>query len=118
IVTMREYVDEENNKFFVRVVCSGQPASTEELLQDLKDSLPDNAVIQLNPSNRKRIAVLVTKEHHCLADILTRHYFDTLQGEVVAVIGNYDILKNFTEKFDVPFHHISHEHKDKAQFEK
>lgn len=117
IVMMREYVDEENNKFFVRIVCSGEPKYPDTLLQDLKNCLPSNAVIQLNPANRKKIVVLVTKEHHCLADILVRHYFDTLQGEVQAVIGNYDVLKDFTEKFDVPFHHISHENKDKVQFE-
>lgn len=117
IVTMREYVDEENNKFFVRIVCSGELQSADALLQDLKSCLPQNAVIQLNPANRKKLVLLVTKEHHCLADILTRHYFGTLQGEVLAVIGNYDVLKDFTEKFDVPFHYISHESKDKAGFE-
>ncbi|ERJ60557.1 hypothetical protein M472_19490 [Sphingobacterium paucimobilis HER1398] len=114
---MREYVDEENNKFFVRVVCSGQPQSTESLLEDLRNTLPQNAEIQINPTHRKKLIILVTKEHHCLADILTRHYFDTLQGEVQAVIGNYDTLKDFTEKFDIPFHHISHEGKTKEDFE-
>ncbi|WP_031301371.1 formyltetrahydrofolate deformylase [Sphingobacterium paucimobilis] len=117
IITMREYVDEENNKFFVRVVCSGQPQSTESLLEDLRNTLPQNAEIQINPTHRKKLIILVTKEHHCLADILTRHYFDTLQGEVQAVIGNYDTLKDFTEKFDIPFHHISHEGKTKEDFE-
>ncbi|MFD2554405.1 formyltetrahydrofolate deformylase [Sphingobacterium tabacisoli] len=117
IITMREYVDEEHNKFFVRVVCSGQLPSTASLLEDLRQALPEHADIQINPTNRKKLVVLVTKEHHCLADILTRHYFDTLQGEVQAVIGNYDTLKEFTEKFDIPFHYISHENKDKKDFE-
>lgn len=117
IITMREYVDEENNKFFVRVVCSGLVQSTEILLEDLRATLPQHSDIQINPTNRKKLIVLVTKEHHCLADILTRHYFNTLQGEVVAVIGNYDTLKEFTEKFDIPFHHICHENKEKKDFE-
>ncbi len=117
IVTMREYVDEDNNKFFVRVVCSGVPVSSEELFNDLKSSLPHNANIQLNPAERKRLVILVTKEHHCLADILIRHYFGTLQAEVVAVIGNYDTLQDFTQRFQIPYHHIAHEDKTKKTFE-
>ncbi|MFZ4863118.1 formyltetrahydrofolate deformylase [Sphingobacterium sp. Mn56C] len=117
IITMREYVDQENEKFFVRVVCTGQPKSAESLFHDLKINLPAQAHIALNPSGNKRIAVLVTKEHHCLADILVRHYFGTLAADVVTVIGNYEGLKEFTTKFAIPYHYISHENKSKATFE-
>lgn len=117
IITMREYVDEEDNKFFVRVVCSGEPTSADSLLHDLKVNLPENASIKLNPSVRKRLVILVTKEHHCLSDLLTRNYFDTLQADVTAVIGNYDNLKDYTEKFNIPYHHIPHEGKNKDDYE-
>ncbi|MGN0004157.1 MAG: formyltetrahydrofolate deformylase [Sphingobacterium composti] len=117
IITMREYVDEENNKFFVRVVCTGNVEESNGLYSHLKAVLPEKASIAINPSKRKRIAVLVTKEHHCLADILVRHYFDTLNAEVCAVIGNYDNLRDFTERFDIPYHYITHENKTKEDFE-
>lgn len=117
IITMREYVDEESNKFFVRVVCSGALSAKETLMQDLLLQLPENATISISPAQRKKIVVLVTKEHHCLADILVRHYFNTLQAEVLAVVGNYEILKEFTEKFGIPYHYLSHENISKAQFE-
>ncbi|HAL53474.1 MAG TPA: formyltetrahydrofolate deformylase, partial [Sphingobacterium sp.] len=74
--------------------------------------------IQINPNNRKKIVVLVTKEHHCLADILVRQHFETWGAEVQAVIGNYESLRSFTEKFDIPFHCISHENLTKETFEK
>ena len=117
IITMREFVDESNQQFFVRVACAGEAHSSEQLLQDLQDSLPENATIALNPPHRKRIAVLVTKEHHCLADILVRYFFGTLQAEIAAVIGNYNDLQPFTEKFGLPYHHVSHEDKSKEDFE-
>lgn len=117
IITMREYVDEEHNKFFVRVVCTGNTEESNGLYSHLKAVLPDKANIVINPSKRKRIAVLVTKEHHCLADILVRHYFDTLNADICAVIGNYDDLRNFTERFDIPYLHITHENKTKEEFE-
>src|SRR5690606_11262462 len=117
IITMREYVDQENNKFFVRVVCTGNVEESNGLYSHLKAVLPEKASIAINPSKRKRLAVLVTKEHHCLADILVRHYFGTLQADVCAVIGNYDNLRDFAERFDIPYFHISHEGKTKEEFE-
>ncbi|TCV11028.1 formyltetrahydrofolate deformylase [Sphingobacterium alimentarium] len=117
IITMREYVDQENNKFFVRVVCTGNVEESNGLYSHLKAVLPEKATIAINPSKTKRLAVLVTKEHHCLADILVRHYFGTLQADVCAVIGNYDNLRDFAERFDIPYFHISHEGKTKEDFE-
>jgi formyltetrahydrofolate deformylase len=115
---MREYVDEEANKFFVRVVCNGLVPEQKQLSDSLAEVLPPSAQIQINPNNRKKIVVLVTKEHHCLADILVRQHFETWGAEVQAVIGNYESLRSFTEKFDIPFHCISHENLTKETFEK
>lgn len=117
IITMREYVDEGNNRFFVRIVCAGEPENSDDFALDLQQSLPENAEITINPSQKKKIVILVTKEHHCLADILVRHYFDTLHAEVTAVIGNYADLAGFTEKFEIPFHLVSHENKSREDFE-
>lgn len=117
IVTMREFVDEENHKFFLRVVCSGVPATATGLQQDLQDNLPALAQVSINPAREKKLVILVTKEHHCLADILVRHFFKTLNASVKAVVGNYEILKEFTEKFDIPYHHVSHENRSKEDFE-
>ena len=93
IVTMREFVDEKEHKFFVRVACSGVLSNQQKLQQDLQAQLPKNTLLSINPDIQKKLVILVTKEHHCLADILVRHFFKTLQAEVVAVIGNYDTLK-------------------------
>lgn len=117
IITMREFVDETNRKFFIRVACAGEPHSADKLLDDLRANLPSNAQIQLNPPHQKKLVIMVTREHHCLADILVRHYFGTLNAEVVAVIGNYIDLQGFTEKFDLPFHHVSHQGVGKQEFE-
>ena len=117
IVTMREFVDEENRKFFVRVVCSGVPSEASLLQQDLEINLPAGAQVSINPAREKKIVILVTKEHHCLADILVRHFFMTLNASVQAVIGNYEVLKEFTEKFDIPYHYVSHEDKSREAFE-
>lgn len=117
IVAMREFVDEDANKFFARIVCHGDLLDQQSLEKDLQALLPSAATILVNPTQKKRLVVLVTKEHHCLADILVRDNFETLGAEVSAVIGNYQDLAPFTEKFGIPFHHISHLEKSKEDFE-
>ena len=117
IIAMREFVDEEEQRFFARISCSNHIENTEELKQELQDRLPVNALIEVVPKADKSIAVLVTKEFHCLSDILIRNYFKTLGAEVKCVIGNYENLKELSEKLDVPFHYISHENTSKEDFE-
>lgn len=117
IIAMREFVDEEEQRFFARISCSNSIENKEELKEELKNALPKNALIEVVPRADKSIAVLVTKEFHCLSDILIRNYFKTLGAEVKCVIGNYENLKELSEKLDVPFHYISHENISKEDFE-
>jgi len=117
IVTMREYVEEATNRFYVRIVCAGKAENNQQLTADLTAALPEQATVVVNPPQEKKLAVLVTKEHHCLGDIIVRHFFKTLGAEVCCVIGNYDTLESFTQRFDIPFHYVCHDGKTKAEFE-
>ncbi len=81
----------------------------ETLLGDLDDTLPVGAKRRLVPAGKKRVVIMVTKEAHCLGDILMKCYEGALNLDVVAVIGNYDVLADLTGKFNIPFHHVSHE---------
>src|SRR5690606_5880524 len=116
IVSMKEYVHVDENRFYIRVEVSGE-TDLEQLQNQIKNRLPADTEISIRPYVKKKIAVLVTKEYHCLGDILLRNYFNTLGASVECVIGNYDILQSLTEKFDIPFHYITHEGKEKHVFE-
>src|SRR5690606_7077130 len=116
-VTMREYVDEAAERFYERIVCAGKAENNELLTADLIAALPAGATVTVNPPQQKRLAILVTKEHHCLGDIIVRYFFNTLGAEVCCVVGNYDELSAFTQRFNIPFYHVSHEGKSKAEFE-
>ena len=116
IVSMREHVDQEENKFFVRIEVDGT-AVPQDIENAIIKVLPANAVVRVNPVPEKKIVVLVTKEYHCLSDILARNHFKTLGAEVLCVIGNHPDLKNITERFSIPFYLVSHENKTKENFE-
>lgn len=116
IISMREHVDLEENKFFVRIALEGKtdPEETEFAINKV---LPANAVVRVNPVPEKKIVVLVTKEYHCLSDILTRNHFKTLGASVQCVIGNHPDLRDITERFSIPFNYVSHENKTREVFE-
>ncbi|SFQ04148.1 formyltetrahydrofolate deformylase [Parafilimonas terrae] len=116
IVAMREHVDTAENRFFMRLETTHYEEA-DKLQQELLQVLPQDANVHVNPLPEKKIIVLVTKEYHCLADILIRNYFKTLGATVQCVIGNHTTLENICSRFDVPFHFVSHLDKDKETFE-
>lgn len=116
ILVMKEYVETETGQFFARLEIAGE-LEPQELESELKYLLPPSAIVEIIPRKKKRIVLLVTKEYHCLGDLLVRHYFNELHAEILAVIGNHNTLQSFTEKFEIPFHFISHEGISKTAFE-
>ncbi|MFT3947275.1 MAG: formyltetrahydrofolate deformylase [Agriterribacter sp.] len=116
ITSMREYVAVSDDRFYMRVA-TATSTDIEQLETALRKVLPANAEVTIHENPQKKIVVLVTKEYHCLSDILIRNYFKTLGASVQCVIGNHDVLKDICDRFEVPFHYISHENKTKEEFE-
>jgi formyltetrahydrofolate deformylase len=108
ILSMHEHVDKTENLFFMRLEVNKQ-SDASSLEEKLRELLPEGALIKVNPDAVKKVIVMVTKEYHCLADILIRNYFKTLGASVQCVIGNYTNLEDICKRFDVPFHHVPYE---------
>lgn len=51
---------------------TGRDFNDSTLLADLDSALPEGSVRELNPAGRRRIVILVTKEAHCLGDLLMK----------------------------------------------
>jgi formyltetrahydrofolate deformylase len=62
---------------------------------------------QLSDSDsRKKVVLLVSKEDHCLADLLNRWRSGDLECDIPCVISNHDDLRSFVEWHRIPFHHV------------
>ena len=112
IVRQDQFASHEDNRFFMRSVLEGDFSANHEskFLQCVTAKLPDDATVSLkDKAVLPRIAVLVTKEAHCLGDLLIKSYSGSLHAEIVMVAGNYPELGNLVEKFNIPFHCVSHE---------
>jgi len=76
-------------------------------LQELGEELEVDVTVRF-PADRETqsIAVLVTKESHCLEAIIEAHASGDLDAEVEVVIGNHDDLEPLATAHDVPFHDV------------
>ena len=53
--------------------------------------------------HRTRVGMLVSKQDHCLADLLQRHKRDELHIDVPVIISNHETCAAWAELFKIPF---------------
>jgi len=116
ILSNNEFVDKENNKFFMRSVVDGD-IELDALHDALKEVLPNSATIKVIQPKKKNIIIMATKELHALGDILIRHESGELDANILAVISNYNDLKSVVSKFEIPYMTISHEGYGRSEHE-
>ncbi|MBL1280080.1 MAG: formyltetrahydrofolate deformylase [Fluviicola sp.] len=116
ILSNSEFVDKENNKFFMRSEVDGDIEAL-ELEKYLKEVLPSTSSIKVIEPKKKNIIIMATKEMHALGDILIRHESGELEANILCVISNYEDLGSLVEKFDIPFLSISHINLDRNEHE-
>ncbi|MEQ1855782.1 MAG: formyltetrahydrofolate deformylase [Longimicrobiales bacterium] len=111
IVHLDQHVDAEANVFFARI---------EWMLKDFLipregiESAAAGLTRPFDPSyfaldftdRRPRVAIFVTKETHCLYDLLVRHDGGELDVEIPLIVSNHETLRRDVERFGIPFHHV------------
>ncbi len=65
----------------------------------------------------KRMAILVSREGHCLLDLLWRWQRGELEADAVLVISNHPDLRRAVESFDIPYYHVPVDPANRAQSE-
>ena len=58
------------------------------------------------PMARKRVLLLVSREDHCLADLLYRWRSGDMECDITSVVSNHEDLRSFVEWHQIPFHAI------------
>ncbi|MBK6320465.1 MAG: formyltetrahydrofolate deformylase [Dehalococcoidia bacterium] len=65
-----------------------------------------------NKRERPKVGVLVSKESHCLEQLITDHRAGLLHGDLVTVVGNHEDLRPVAESAGIPFAWRPSEDKD------
>lgn len=111
IVQSDQYsMDPDGGMFFMRV---------EFDLPQLKDRLPQleadfgDIASQFrmewkisSVSRRKKLAIFVSKEDHCLVELLWQWQAGDLDADIALVVSNHLDMKDYVESFGIPYHHI------------
>jgi len=71
--------------------------------ENLAKKLKMEVNIHYEVSKRKRLAILVTKESHCMEAILDARTKGKLRGEIVVVIGTENTLSTLAKRANIPF---------------
>lgn len=108
ILSNREHVDRSRGHFFMRTVMEGE-GDREALETTVRAQLPAGAEVSWVRSRPLRVVILVTREAHCLGDLLIRAFEGEMPIEIAGVVGNRDSLRPLVERFELPFVHVDHE---------
>ena len=109
-------------RFFMRMVFDRIPEAEREGLEmrfAREIGEPFAMDYEWHESGRtKRIALMVSREDHCLSDLLWRWRNGDLGGEIAAVISNHPDHRDQVEAVGIPFHHIPVEPATKVEAER
>ena len=109
IVDAQQFGDSETNRFFLRVHFRLPEAKPAKILQAEFDAVARRFDMQarIHDAQRKaRLLILVSKQGHCLNDLLYRTHSGQLNVDVVGVVSNHNDNAGMAAAYDVPFHHF------------
>ena len=97
-------------RFFMRMVFDQVPAAEREALE-LRFAREIGGPFEMDygfheTGRVRRVAIMVSREDHCLSDLLWRWRNGDLGGELVAVISNHPDHADQVEAVGLPFHHL------------
>jgi formyltetrahydrofolate deformylase len=114
-----QYSDQDTGLFFMRVQFACEQVSQDELRSQL---ISFSASFQMTwhlhaTSQPMRTVIMVSKEGHCLNDLLFRWKSGLLPLDIRAIVSNHREFYQLAASYNVPFHHIPVTAATKAQAE-
>jgi formyltetrahydrofolate deformylase len=122
VLELEQFVDQNNSVFFMRVVWDmtgfmipfSDFGSSFLLIQRQL-----NATYWINDSDKKdRMAVFVSKELHCLGELLLQWHMGNLPVDIPLIIGNHENGRGLAKKFGIEFVHTPADGRERSEVEK
>lgn len=112
IVQSDQYtMDPEGGMFFIRIEFDlfELDRRIETLELDFSEVVAHKYVMSwsISQENRKkRLAIFVSKEDHCLLELLWQWQAGDLNADIAMVISNHPDMRDIVESFGIPYHHV------------
>lgn len=118
ILASQQFGDPESGLFFMRIELDA-PGGEDALRAALEPAVAEFALdVAIHAKDRRvRTVIMVSKEGHCLSDLLYRRDAQGLRIDPIAIVGNHPDLAPLAQFHAVPFLHIpvSADTKDDAE---
>jgi formyltetrahydrofolate deformylase len=107
ILDSDHHTDEDTNEFLMRMEFSTEGLQIPQ--KEIAAAFGPIAKVfemryEVHPSiHRTRVALMVSKQDHCLADLLQRHRRDELRIDVPVIISNHETCSSWADLFKIPF---------------
>lgn len=110
ILDSAQYGDAETGLFFMRVhfkAESGAPGEADLYARFASVAEKFGMQWRLNRGeNRCRILIMVSRQGHCLHDLLYRHRSGGLPADIAAIVSNHQDMADVAQWNNIPFHHL------------
>ena len=110
IIDLQQHIDPGENTFFMRLEWSMDGFLLDRSEVDPRfGTLGHRHKMQWKlsfSSERRRVALFVSKENHCLYDLLARYESGDLAIDIPIIVSNHEILRPAAERFGIPFAHF------------
>ncbi|MFY9779505.1 MAG: formyltetrahydrofolate deformylase [Candidatus Baltobacteraceae bacterium] len=113
IVDSAQFGDAPTNRFFMRVafthVGRNEPRTSVEELRSAFAPVAQRfgmTFVIRDTAVKQRLLLLVSRQGHCLNDLLFRYRSGELPVEIPAIVSNHPNLRDLAAAYGVPFHHL------------
>jgi formyltetrahydrofolate deformylase len=112
IVQSDQYtMDPQGGMFFIRIEFDLHELDRrfEPLEMDFQEVVAEKFQMEWRLSRadrKKRLAIFVSKEDHCLLELLWQWQAGDLEADIAMVVSNHTVMKEQVESFGIPFHYI------------
>ncbi len=109
IIDSDQHTDDDDGHFFWRIFFESQSRKIDTVMTEIGAALPQLFTGTelhwelFDAAYRERIVLMVSKLHHCMMDLLSRHHSGELDAHVAAVISNHPDLEQLVKPFGIPF---------------
>src|SRR5690606_17269219 len=109
ILDAQQFGDSESGRFFLRVhfdvPAAGDIATVRAAFEPLASAHSMDWAMH-DARRRARLLVLVSRQGHCLNDLLFRTHSRQLRADIVGVASNHPDYARLAGSYGVPFHHL------------
>ena len=110
LTDVQSYSDKDTNRFFSRIVffIDDIEITTDEFFSEFR-SLAIKLSMQWSiddESKKIKTVIAVSKEGHCLNDLLYRAKYRDMPIEIVGVVSNHEVYREIVEFSGIKFHHL------------